>query len=95
MFAVGVGVTCQPATGCPDGFIDGDVLIFWSSRLLSSDVGSGMVPTQIISLDNLYLNSCFLTRSTMKKCAPSFESVCQNTLQGQAHWPLQSGGSVC
>ncbi len=28
MFAVGVGVTCQPAAGCPDRFIGGDVLIF-------------------------------------------------------------------
>ena len=37
-------------------FIGGDVLIsfllFWSSRLLGSDVDSGMDPTQINFLDN-------------------------------------------
>ena len=28
MFAVGAGVTSRLATGCPDRFIGGDVLIF-------------------------------------------------------------------
>ena len=50
--AVGVGVTSWLAAGCPGQFIGVDVLIFWSSRLLSSDIDSGMVPMLIILLDN-------------------------------------------
>ena len=42
--------------------------VVFISRLLSSNVNSSMVPTRIILLDNLYLNSYFLTHSTMKKC---------------------------
>ena len=64
MFAVGVGVTSQPAAGCPHRFIVVDVLIF-ISRLLSSDMDSSMVPMQIILLDNLYFDSCFFTPSTV------------------------------
>ena len=75
MFAVGVGVTSQPAAGCPHRFIVVDVLIF-ISRLLSSDVDYSMVPTRMILLDNLYFNSCFLTRFTVKK---SDSTICPPT----------------
>ncbi len=45
---------------------------FWFSVLLSSYIDSGMVPTRIFVLDNLYLKLCFLTCSTVKK----FFAIC-------------------
>ncbi len=45
------------------------VCCFGSQCLLSSNVGPGMVPTQVYLLDNLYLKLCYLTRSTAKKSA--------------------------